>query len=286
MTTYAANPTASTLVGNTTLEAQFVALYSSSPTATQTTALDAAYSVLAAAVTSAGITQANINTINADFTAVLAAASSTSTATFPYFSLVLGEAGREGLNGFGGPGLGDCDGSGGSSSSNSTLTTAQQTLKTDIQTIEAASGTTVGELTTLHSAFQTLQADGLKPSSASALSTFEDSLVTTYAANPTASTLVGNTTLEAQFVALYSSSPTATQTTALDAAYSVLAAAVTSAGITQANINTINADFTAVLAAASSTSTATFPYFSLVLGESGYPGLGGFEGPGIGRGRH
>ena len=277
-----------TLNGNTTLQSQFAALYTSTPTAAQTTALDAAYNALAAAVTSANITSANITTISNDFNAVLQAASTTSTATFPYFSLVLGQVGKEGFGGHGGEG--DC-GLGGSSTgsgSNATLSTARQTLQTDIRAILAASGTTVAELSTLHSAFQALASNGLTPTSGSALSAFENGLVTTLASG---TTLNGNTTLQSQFAALYTSSPTAAQTTALDAAYNALAAAVTSANITSANITTISNDFNAVLQAASSTSTATFPYFSLVLGQVGNEGFGGFGGPGMdgprmGGGRH
>ncbi|MDB5350993.1 MAG: hypothetical protein JWN86_2240, partial [Planctomycetota bacterium] len=52
--------------------------------------------------------------------------------------------------------------------------------------------------------------------------------------------------------------------------------AVTSANITSANITTINTDLAAVLAAEGSTSTSTFPYFSLVTGRAG----------GVGRGCH
>ena len=71
------------------------------------------------------------------------------------------------------------------SSSNSTLSAAQQTLRTDVQTILSASGTTVGELTAIQTTFQTLKADGLTPTSQSALSTFENSLVTSSATGTT-----------------------------------------------------------------------------------------------------
>jgi hypothetical protein len=88
-------------------------------------------------------------------------------------------------------------------------------------------------------------------------------------ANASRTTLAGNATLLSQFEALYTSSPTAQQTADLTTAYNALAAAVTSAGITSGNISTINADWSAVVAAANSSSTATFPYFSLVAGEGG-----------------
>ena len=99
----------------------------------------------------------------------------------------------------------------------------------DIQTIELASGTTIGELTAIHAAFQTLSSDGLQPSSSSALSSFEDSLVKSFA---NGTTLTGNATLLSQFEALYTSSPTTQQTTDLTTAYNALAAAITSSNIT------------------------------------------------------
>jgi hypothetical protein len=148
------------------------------------------------------------------------------------------------------------------------LQTALQNLSKDVQAIEQASGTTVGELKTINSTFRTLSKDGLTPTSYSALQTFENSLVTTNATTP--GSLTVNTKLQAAFAALYTSSPTATQTTALNNAYSALAAAVTSAGITSANITTINTDWAAVLAASNSTSTATYPYFSLVTGQGAF----------------
>lgn len=162
---------------------------------------------------------------------------------------------------------------GSSSSSNSTLATALQTLHSDVQNIELASSTTVGELTAIRAAFQTLSSDGLTPSSQSALSSFEDSLVTAFASG---TTLTGNSTLLSQFEAIYTSNPTAQQTTDLTTAYNALAAAVTSSNITSANITTINNDWSAVLAAENSTSTASYPYFSLVTGGGGHgPGGGG-----------
>jgi hypothetical protein len=164
----------------------------------------------------------------------------------------------------------DMDGDDSSSSSNSALATAQQTLRSDVQTILSASGTTVGELTAIQTTFQTLKADGLTPTSQSALASFENSLVTSFASG---TTLTGNATLLAQFEALYTTTPTTQQTTDLTAAYNALAAAVTSSNITSANITTINTDFAAVLAAQGSTSTATYPYFSLVTG--GHIRLGG-----------
>jgi len=164
---------------------------------------------------------------------------------------------------------GSTHGVGRSHSTNSALQKALQTLKSDVQTIELASGTTVGQLTAINVAFHTLATDGLTPSSRAALSSFENSLVTTNATTPGSITPTGTdyTTLLAQFVKLYTSSPTATQTTALTTAYNALAAAVFSAGVTSGNITTINNDWAAVLAASNSTSTATFPYFTLVTGQ-------------------
>ena len=156
-----------------------------------------------------------------------------------------------------------------SSSSSSTLQTARQTLQNDIQTIELASGTTIGELTAIHAAFQTLSSDGLTPSSKSALSSFENSLVQSYA---NGTTLTNNATLLAQFEALYTTSSgslTTQQTADLTTAYNSLAAAITSSGITSSNLSTIDTDYAAVLAAESSTSTDTFPYFTLVTGQAG-----------------
>ncbi len=168
--------------------------------------------------------------------------------------------------------------SGGSSSStsNTALTTALQTLRSDVQAIELASGTTVGELTAIRADFRKLASDGLTASSRSALSSFEDSLVTAYA-NGGSSALLNsdgtpNATLLSQFEALYTSSPTAQQTTDLTAAYTALANAVISSKITSANITTISNDWTAVLAARGSTSTTTYPYFSLVTGGGGAGG--------------
>jgi hypothetical protein len=164
-------------------------------------------------------------------------------------------------------------GNGGSSSSNSALRTALQTLHNDVLTIESQSGTTVGQLATIQSAFRTLSNDGLSPSSRSALSSFENSLVTAFASG---TTLTGNATLLSQFEALYTTSPTAQQTTDLTAAYNALASAVTSSNITSADISTINTDFAAVQAARNdSSSTATFPYFSLVTGQGTGVGGGG-----------
>jgi len=163
--------------------------------------------------------------------------------------------------------VGSTHGKGGSHSTNSALQTALKTLKSDVQTIELASGTTVGELTAIKIALRTLTTDGLFPSSRSALSSFENSLVTANTSLPTGTTLASDTTLLNQFVALYTSSPTTQQTTDLTTAYNALAAAVTSAGVTSGNITTINTDWTAVLAALNSTSTATFPYFTLVTGQ-------------------
>jgi hypothetical protein len=174
---------------------------------------------------------------------------------------------------------GSTHGIGRSHSTNSTLTAALKALKTTVQTIERASGTTVGQLTAIKVAFQTLDSDGLTPSSRSALSSFENSLVTTNATTPGSiiSTGTNYATLLAQFVKLYTSSPTTQQTTDLTTSYNALAAAVTSSNITPANITAINTDWAAVLAAlpSTSTATATFPYFSLVTGQ----GTGVWNGP-------
>ncbi len=153
----------------------------------------------------------------------------------------------------------------GSSSTNTALQTALQNLAKQVQTIELASGTTVGELTAIRVANQTLATDKLTPSSYSALQSFENSLVTTNATTP--GSLTGNSTLQAQFAALYTSTPTTQQTTDLNTAYNALAAAVTSAGITSADITAINTAWSAVLTASNSTSTATFPYFTLATGQ-------------------
>jgi hypothetical protein len=158
-----------------------------------------------------------------------------------------------------------------SSSSSSALSTAEKTLKGDIQTIELASGTTVGQLTAIAVALETLKTDGLSPSSESALKSFENTLVTDYASG---TTLTGNATLLSQFEAIYTSSPTTQETTDLTTAYNALAAAVTSSNITSADITTINTDWAAVLAAEGSTSAASFPYFQLVTGQQGR-GFGG-----------
>ena len=155
------------------------------------------------------------------------------------------------------------------------MSSALATLKSDVQTIELASGTTVGQLTAIAQAFETLKTDGLTPTSQSALQSFENTLVTDFASG---TTLTGNSTLLSQFEALYTSSPTTQETTDLTTAYDALAAAVTSSNITSADITTINTDWAAVLAAQGSTSTATFPYFQLVTGQQG-PGPGqGFGG--------
>jgi papilin len=167
-------------------------------------------------------------------------------------------------------------GYGTTSSSSSTLGTARQTLRNDIQTVELASSTTIGQLAAIRSAFQTLESDGLEASSYSALSSFEDSLVKSFASG---TTLTDNATLLAQFETLYTSSPTAQETTDLTTAYNALAAAVTSSNITSADLTTIDADQAAVLAALGSSSTATFPYFTLVAGRAG-GGEGGGEGGG------
>jgi hypothetical protein len=57
---------------------------------------------------------------------------------------------------------------------------------------------------------------------------------------------------------------------------------VTSSNITSADITAINTDWAAVLAAAGSTSTNTFPYFELVTGQALYQH--NFGGQGFGGG--
>jgi len=161
-----------------------------------------------------------------------------------------------------------------SSSSSSTLSSAQKTLKNDIQTIQLASNTTIGELTAIRVAMQTLSNDGLSPSSTKALQSFEDSLVT---AKASGTNLATDSTLLSQFEVLYTSSPTTQQTTDLTTAYNALAAAVTSAGITSADISTINTDWAAVQVAQGITTTTSFPYFTLVTGHA-YDGPGGDGG--------
>jgi hypothetical protein len=154
-----------------------------------------------------------------------------------------------------------------SHSTNSTLTAALEALRSEVQTIESHSKTTVVELTAIRVALGKLATDGLAPSSYSALQSFENSLVTTNATTP-GSIIQGGTnytTLLTQFEALY---PNSTQyTTDLTTAYNALAAAVTSAGVTSDDITTIKTDWSAVLTALNSMSTATFPYFTLVTGQ-------------------
>jgi hypothetical protein len=158
-----------------------------------------------------------------------------------------------------------------STSSSSTLSTALATLESDVRTIELASGTTVGQLAAIATAFETLKTDGLTPTSQSALKSFENTLVTDLASG---TTLTDNATLLSQFEAIYTSSPTTQETTDLTTAYDALASAVTSSNITSADITLINTDWSAVLAARGSASTATFPYFQMVTGQA--PGGHGF----------
>ena len=92
-------------------------------------------------------------------------------------------------------------------------------------------------------------------------------------------TLDGDTTLLREFEALYTSSPTTQETTDRTTACNALAAAVTSSNITSADITPINTDWAAVLAAEGSTSTATFPYLTMVTGPALHgPGDGGMGG--------
>src|SRR5271166_425519 len=87
--------------------------------------------------------------------------------------------------------VGSTHGVGSSHSTNSALQTALKNLQSEVQTIELASGTTVGQLTAIKVAFQTLRSDGLRPTSQSALSSFENSLVTTNATTPGSITSTG-----------------------------------------------------------------------------------------------
>ncbi|MFO0908677.1 MAG: hypothetical protein U0794_10005 [Isosphaeraceae bacterium] len=184
---------------------------------------------------------------------------------------------------------------------NTALDTALTTLRNDINTILSSSSVTVAQINAINTAYRTLRTDGLRPSSPSALASFQDKLVTTYASG---TAVVDNATLLEEFKAIFTTSPTDQQAADLTTAYNALAAAVTSSNITQANITTIDADWAAVVAArgtagtgkncdtttttstttSTTTTTPTFPYFSLVTGQ--VPGLGGRGGFGGGpRGR-
>ena len=167
-------------------------------------------------------------------------------------------------------------GSSSSSNSSSAVSTAFKQLRSDVLTIEKASGVTVGQLATIASAFETLRTDGLSPSSHSALRSFENTLVTDFAS--------GNTNLLSQFESIYTSSPTAQETTDLMTAYNALASAVTSSNITSADITTINTDWSALLSAKGSSSISTYPYFDLVTGQAIHQehGFGGDHGEGGG----
>jgi hypothetical protein len=153
---------------------------------------------------------------------------------------------------------------------------ALQTLRNDALTIELGSDTTVGQLAAIRSAFDTLSSDGLSPNSRSALRSFENSLVK---ANASATDLSSDSSLLSQFKSLYTSDPTKQQSTDLTTAYNALAAAVTSSNITSSDITTISTDWATLLAAAVSSSTATYPYFALVTGQASVY-LGGPGGDG------
>jgi hypothetical protein len=159
--------------------------------------------------------------------------------------------------------------SGSESSSNSALRSALGTLRTEAQKIELASNTTIGQLTAIRVAKSALANDGLSPSTARALGSFEHSLVTS---NASGTILAGNSALLSQFEAIYTSAPTRQEMTDLTTAYNALVAAVTSANITSADITTINTAWAAVQAAKGSTSAATFPYFTLVTGRAAESG--------------
>jgi hypothetical protein len=153
----------------------------------------------------------------------------------------------------------------------SRLRKALQTLQADVQAIELCSSTTIGQLAAIREAHRALASDGLAPSGASDLASFADSLVTAHASG---TTLAGNASLLSQFVAIYTKAPTAQQKAQLTMTYNALAAAVTSANITSADIASINTDWAGVVAAKGILSTASaFPYFSLVTG--GLAGSGG-----------
>ncbi len=112
---------------------------------------------------------------------------------------------------------------------------------------------------------------GSRPAVSRRSSLFENSLVTAFASG---TSLAGDSTLLSQFEALYTSSPTTQETTDLTTAYNALAAAVTSSNITSADITTINTDWAAVQSAEGSSSTATYPYFNLIVGQQDFGGPG------------
>jgi len=162
-------------------------------------------------------------------------------------------------------------GSGSTSTSGATSTAvagARQALRAAVLAVETKSGTTVAQLSAIETAFRAVRADGLAPGSRSALTTFENSLVTAGAAGTALPTL-------AAFEALYTGTPTAQQTTDLTTAFNALVTAVAHSNITSADITTITTDYANVLAAEGSTSTATFPLSSLVTGRGGRGGFGG-----------
>jgi hypothetical protein len=146
-----------------------------------------------------------------------------------------------------------------------TLASALKALMNEIQIIKLGSTTTIGQLTAIEIAMRTLSAGGLSPSSTAVLESFEDRLVT---ASASGTILENNLGLLRQFEALYTSSPTTQETADLTVAYNALIAAVMSAGITAADISTINAGWSAVQAAQGNPSTTAFPFFTLVTGRS------------------
>ncbi len=275
VTTLATNPTTN-LSTDTTLSTQFASLFTGTGTGgtTPPTVVTNVYNDLANIVTSAGITSAQITTISNDWSALLAAEGSTSTATYPYFTLATGQGGLGempyGFNGFGGF-SGDF---GNESGSSSAVSTAETTLNGDVQTFVQSSKTTVGDLGTLASDMQAVVAAGYRPTSESALATFQNSLVTSYTSGTAIAT---DTTLQTQFNKLFTNASTTASTTVLSNAYAALSKAITDSGITSSTITTISKDWSALLTAAGSTSTTTYPYFNLITGQPGGP-EGGFGG--------
>ena len=153
-----------------------------------------------------------------------------------------------------------------SSSSSSTLATALATLKSDIQTIELASDTTVGQLAAIATAFETLKTDGLTPTSQSALESFENSLVTDFRLGDDLDRQ--RDAAESIRGALHELADDAGN----DRPHDGVQCARGGGDFLEYHVgghHAINTDWSAVLAAEGSTSTATFPYFQLVTGQAG-----------------
>ncbi len=277
VTTLATNPTTN-LGTDTTLSTQFASLFSGTGTGgtSPPTVVTNVYNDLANIVTSAGITSTQITTIRNDWAALLAAEGSSSTATYPYFNLATGQGGLGempgGFSSFGG--FGDLSGFGHDGAPNTAVSTAATTLNGDVQTFVSSSKTTVGDLNTLASDMQAVFAAGYRPTSESALTTFQNSLVTSYTSGTAIAT---DTTLQTQFNNLFTNASTTASTTVLSNAYAALSKAITDSGITASTIMTISKDWSALLTAAGNTSTMTYPYFNLITGQAGGP-EGGFGG--------